>query len=344
MNIPKPKRLPSGSWRIQIQVNGRRYSITDKDQKAVKQRAKLLYAGIEMEERSPLTLGEAYDKYIESKDAVLSPSTILGYRRLRKNVLQSLMTKNITDLTQEDVQRAINQEYKRGLSAKSIRNAHGLLSAVLKTYRPKFTLNTTMPQKEHSEIHIPSEEEMSRIISAAKGTRYELPILLAAWLGLRMSEIRGLRFEDISNGRIHIQRAIVEGDAGPSLKGTKTFSGDRWIKLPDYIHDLIIAVPDQTGYIVKMSHAVVYKGFINISRSAGVFHCRFHDLRHFAASEAHLLGVPDKYQMKRMGHKTDNMLRTVYQHTISDKEDLFADAIDAHMSELIAHADAHKKI
>ena len=78
----------------------------------------------------------------------------------------------------------------------------------------------------------------------------------------------------------------------------------------------------------------------NICKEAGVEPCRFHDLRHFAASEAHMLGVPDKYQMKRMGHKTDNMLRTVYQHTIKDKEDFFAQKIDEHMESLFLCADS----
>ena len=32
------------------------------------------------------------------------------------------------------------------------------------------------------------------------------------------------------------------------------------------------------------------------------------------------VGVPDKYSMKRMGHATNNMLKTTYQHTIKEKE------------------------
>lgn len=338
MNIPKPKKLPSGNWRIQVQVNGKRYSLTGPDPKSVKQRAKELYAGAAYEAKKQLTVGDAYDKYIESKDSVLSPSTIVGYKRLRKNVFQGLMSKNISELTQEDIQKEVNKEYKRDLSPKSIRNAHGLLSAVLKAYRPTLSLNTTLPQKSKYEVKIPTEEEMAAIISAAKGTKYELPILLASWLGLRMSEILGLKFSDISKTHIHIQRAIVEGEDGPSLKGTKTFSGDRWIKCPEYIKELIKKQPHNGDYLFKDSHAVIYKGFVNICKEAGVEPCRFHDLRHFAASEAHLLGIPDKYQMQRMGHKTDNMLKTVYQHTMRDKEDFFADKIDEHMEALISCA------
>lgn len=37
MKLPKAKKLPSGNWRIQIAVNGKRYSITDPDPKVVKQ-------------------------------------------------------------------------------------------------------------------------------------------------------------------------------------------------------------------------------------------------------------------------------------------------------------------
>ena len=83
-----------------------------------------------------------------------------------------------------------------------------------------------------------------------------------------------------------------------------------------------------------MSASAIYENFIRICEKAGVKPCRFHDLRHFAASEAHSLGVPDKYAMRRMGHATDNMLKTVYQHTMRDKEDQFADVIDEHMEEL----------
>ena len=334
MKMPKIKRLPSGSYRVQVQIDGKRYSITDDTPKAVRERVKALYGGVLVEKRTPLSVGAAYDKYIESKDGILSPSTVLGYKRLRKNVFQSLMPKNLSMLTQEDVQREVNREYKRGLSPKSIRNAHGLLSAVLRSYRPEFVLHTTLPQKAPYDVRIPSEEEMQTIMREARGTKFELPILLACWLGLRMSEILGLKFTDINNGMLHVQRAIVDGEDGPTQKGTKTFSGDRWIRLPENISRLIEVQP-KGEYVITMSHAVIYKGFVQICHKAGVEPCRFHDLRHFAASEAHYLGVPDKYQMERMGHKTDNMLKTVYQHTLKDKKDEFANIIDRHMEELL---------
>ena len=336
MNVPKPVKLASGSWRIQLQINGKRRSITAKTKKEVIQKAKDLYAGYQLEERSPLTVGKAIDKYILSKDCVLSPSTILSYKRYRTSYLQQIMNINLTDLTREDVQVAVNDDYREGKSPKTLRNAHGLLSAVLKTYRPGFLLYTTLPQKTKYEVRIFTEEEMKKVWKQAKGTDYELPILLASWLGMRMSEILGLRFSDIVDDKIHIQRAIVRGEHGEVEKPPKSISGDRWIKCPEEIKNIIDNRLHEDDRIIHMTSIMIYKGFLHICNECGVTPCRFHDLRHFAASEAHSLGVPDKYLMRRMGHKTDNMLKTTYEHVMRDKEDSFSDIIDAQMSSLFA--------
>lgn len=40
------------------------------------------------------------------------------------------------------------------------------------------------------------------------------------------------------------------------------------------------------------------------------------------------LGVPDRYAMERMGHATPNMLKTVYQHTMQEKQRDVADKVN----------------
>lgn len=336
MVIPKAKKTGSGKWRIQIMVDGKRYSITDTDPKVCKQKAKEIYAGIEHESRVSLTVGQAIDKYIAAQTGTLSPSTISVYKRYRRNYLQIIMDCKLSDLTQELIQLAVSADSRKGKSPKTVRNAYGLLTATIKVFRPQFKPCSKLPKKRRHEIAIPTEDEMKRIWRQAKGTKYEVPILLASWLGLRMSEIRGLKYSDIDGKYVHIQRAVVRTGEGDVEKGTKSYSGDRWITCPQQILDLIAAHPGESEYICRYSESTIYNGFVRICQRAGTDHYRFHDLRHFAASEAHSLGIPDKYQMKRMGHKTDNMLKTVYQHIIRDKEDSFAALIDTHMSSFLS--------
>lgn len=336
MNIPKAKKLSSGNWRIQIMVSGKRYSITDKDPKVCKQKAKELYAGLDVETNIvPLTVGDAIDKYIESQTGTLSPSTIGVYKRYRKNYLQTLMPCHLSDLTSDLIQRAISLERKKKKSPKTIRNAYGLLTATLKVFRPKFKPQIHLPKLEKYELDIPTEAEMKKIWAGVKGSKYELPILLASWLGLRMSEIRGLKFEDVNENIIHIHRAVVRTGSGDAEKGPKSFAGDRYITCSDKLIELIHSQPRKEGFICPYSESGIYNYFSRLCERVGVRHYRFHDLRHFAASEAHALGVPDKYQMKRMGHKTDDMLRKVYQHTMRDKEIQFAEVIDSKMESLL---------
>lgn len=47
------------------------------------------------------------------------------------------------------------------------------------------------------------------------------------------------------------------------------------------------------------------------------------------------LGIPDKYAMEIMGHATNNMLKTVYQHTMSEEKEKVTDKINDHFNKII---------
>lgn len=326
---PTPVKLPSGSWRCQVMVNGQRISVVDQDPSVAHAKALAMKTGLIQKEMPVhlMTVGDAIDRYIESKDAVLSPSTISGYKRIRENSLQDLMNVKLNFLTQEAVQRSINKMAK-DKSPKSVRNAHGLLSAALAVYRPDMVLRTSMPQKTRYDVAIPSGDDIKAIMNAAKGSKEELPILLAVWLGLRMSEILGLKWEDVEGNVLHIRRALVdEGE-----KTTKTYGSQRDLPLPEYIKSLM--APGE-GYIVKMTRRTLYCRFQAVCKKAGVQHYRFHDLRHINASVMLALGVPNKYAQERMGHATDNMLKTVYQHTMSKESVETAKKVDGYFNDIL---------
>lgn len=335
MKLPKARQLPSGQWYMQIMVDGKRHNGTfETEEDALYWAAGLKTKSIESEQ-SPrnLTVGAAFDRYIESRSSILSPATKRGYKNIRKNQLESIEKIKLYDLTQEKIQRWVNKLSKEH-SPKTVANAHGLLSGVLAEYRPSMRVCTTLPQKDKVEIQIPSEADIKAILSAAKGTKYELPILLGVWLGLRESEIIGLKWDCIDGDYITIKRAVVLGDDGPVEKKTKTTSGTRKVRLPKYIKDKFEALPHNDENIFHMSGKAIYSGFVRCCQKAGVQHYRFHDLRHLNASAMLAVGIPNAYSKKRMGHKTENMLRNVYQHSIKEKEQAYDDGIDSYFAEL----------
>lgn len=331
MKIPKPTKLPSGSWQAKVMVDGRRVTKTFATEEAA------LYWATGIKTRASraedaaarMTVGEALDAYIASKDAVLSPTTIRSYKALRKMAYQLLERIGLDAITQEAIQRQMNALAKNH-SPKYVRNAHGLLTATLGLYRPSLQVSTTLPQKVKTDIAIPTTEEITQLLEDAHGTQFELCLMLAAWMGLRTSEIRGLTWSSVEPGGIlHIKQAMVEGEDGPVIKATKTYSSDRRLQMPEPVQTFLENMPRRDKYIIHYSRNAMYNRLRRSCQRLGIQHYRFHDLRHYYASIMLKLGVPDKYAMEQMGHSSTNMLKNVYQHTMEEARRQYAEQINA---------------
>ena len=101
----------------------------------------------------------------------------MDYKRIRKNDIQTIAEIKVSCLTQADIQKEVNL-YAKTHSPKTVRNMHGLISAVLRQYRPDFALNTALPKKVRPAIYIPSDDDIRRLLEYVKGTEMELPIFL----------------------------------------------------------------------------------------------------------------------------------------------------------------------
>lgn len=115
-----------------------------------------------MNNNKNITVKQAIDRYIESKTAVLSPSTIYGYKKANQRYLYILHDVKIAKLDQELIQRAINK-LSYCYSPKTVRNAYGLLHASLQMFAPDFVYRISLPQKIKSSFYVPDENEIKVI-------------------------------------------------------------------------------------------------------------------------------------------------------------------------------------
>lgn len=339
-----PKKLPSGAWRIQIYVgkdeNGKaiRESITADTKREVEELARKredqIRHGIMLDKRSGnVTVGEAIDNYIDARDAILSPKTILEYRNMRRSYCQDIMPVEVGKLTENMVQKSINKLAKTH-SAKTCRNFMGLFTPAVKAIDRTIDFRINLPQKEHKEMSIPDEEQLQALLDAAKETPIYVPVLLAATAGLRRSEIAALDYDkdiDYTNNTVTINKAVVlDSERSWTTKQTKTTSSNRKVKIPAWVADEIKKASEQG---IRPANAnVITDTFGDICKKLDIKNIRFHDLRHYYASTLLALGVPDKYAMARMGHSTTNMLKNVYQHRMKDKDKEFDETIENHFN------------
>ena len=314
----KIEKLPSGSYRIRKMYKGKTYTVVTEYKPTQKEALQLLAAEMDnlREARQQLTFRTAAESYIESKENVLSPSTIREYTGTIKRLSPEFNNKNISDITGMDIQREINNLAK-DRSPKTVRNYHGFISSVMKTFRPNLIINTTLPQKLKREPYIPTDEDVKRILQAAKGTNYEVPIMLACF-GLRRSEICALTLDDISGNIITINKAMVlnKNNKWVIKNYPKTEESTRDIWVPDELIELI----KQKGCIYSGHPNDITDYLDSLQKKLGMEHFSVHKLRHYYASMSHSLGIPDSYIMKSGGWKSDNILKSVYRHAMKDKE------------------------
>lgn len=329
----KIEKLPSGSYRIRKMYKGKTYTVITDYKPTQKEALQLLSAEFDkVPPSSPMhmTFEEAAKKYLEVKGNVLSPSSINGYNSVLRNLSETFKAININDITAIDIQKEIN-DYSAERSPKTVRNAHGFISAVLGMFRPELNISTTLPQKRKNSEYIPSDEDVKRILQYAQGSKYEIPLLLATF-GLRRSEICALTLDDLDGNILTINKALVQGpDKKWVIKSTKTAAGSRRIYLPDFI----VALIRDTGYIYLGYPNNIIKFLQRAQKELGIPKFSLHKLRHYYASMSHGLGIPDSYIMQAGGWKSDTTLKAVYRHAMDDKKEEMQEFAAQYITELV---------
>lgn len=329
---PAARQLPSGAWTCRVRVGGQDVSVTRPTKSEAQAEAIAIKHGLKAPDapRVTMTLEAAYKAYIESRDGVLSPSTVAGYKRLQRNTFQRLMPMQLSAITSELIQREISAMVREGKSPKYVANAEGLLSSVLKQTMPDKQFSLRLPPKRKPNLRQPDDKEIGAILTAFRGSAVELPVLMALWMGMRLSEILGARYEDIDGGKLHICRAVVldENNQPAEKDSAKTYAGDRWVSVPGYIAQLIAATGRDSGPLVTFSGSAIYKRFVRTLDQAGIPRCRFHDLRHINAAVMVRLGVDSKYAQERNGWASDRMYKQVYAYAMSDQMAAINENID----------------
>ncbi len=317
------RKTKSGKWRVLIfdytDINGKRHykSFTAKTKKEAEFQAQeyLLTSTRGEVSYEKYTLAQAFDTYINSKSEVLSPASIEKYKRSKKTYFQNLMPVKLSNLNSKHIQIAVNEMCVK-YSPKTVRDAHGLLHAVITYFIPNFVFETTLPKKIKPNYIIPTTTEINMLLAACDD-RLRVPVLLASQGSLRRSEICALTIDDITDTGIIVNKAAVyNSERKIVIKSTKTTAGTRFVPLPLNV----LAEVKAWQYFGRSPAWLTSLYYRTRDKVTDLPKFSFHKLRHYWASELHAQGIPDQYIAEIGGWESVEMLHKIYQHTLRDKK------------------------
>jgi integrase len=309
----------------------------------------------------PTTIAQAGENWLQSREAAgRERTTLTGYRQqLELHIAPFIGNVKLADLTLPRV-RHFEDMLRETRSPAMVRKILVSLSAILADAQDRgFVAQNVMHRRRarndhHDErgkrlievgVDIPTVAEIRALIAHLAGGR-ERPLLLTAiFTGLRASELRGLRWEDVDleRGELTVrQRADCFSEIGP----TKSAAGRRTIPLLPMVVNALrewrLACPASPGGLVfpgrdgqPITHTTLIRSHWHQAQiRAGLVvdgrlpkYPGIHALRHFYASWCINrkadggLELPIKVVQGRLGHSSIQMTADVYGHLFPRGDD-----------------------
>ena len=291
--------------------------------------------------------------FLEKYKMNLSITTYNCYMRIcKKYIIPLLGDIKLCDIRPIHIQNYVDDLLDL-LTPQTIKVHLNILNLALKrAYRLKLIKENVVqfvevPKNKKYKNEIYNAEDMKKLLEKSRETSLELPIILVSGLGLRISEILGLTWNniDFNDFTITIDKITVRDKGQVILKEPKTESSIRTISAPKEII-LMLKQLKKDRLAAKLrgekSHRelifydknlnpiaqdVLSKKFRYFLQENNLKHIRFHDLRHSHVTMLIDAKVPIKVISERVGHSNVNTTLNIYSHALREMDQEASDKI-----------------
>lgn len=303
---------------------------------------------------SKLTLKEHLLDFLDKYKENLSITTYNNYLRIcNKYIIPMLGDIKLEDLKPIHVQNYVDDLVEL-LSPQTIKIHINILKLALKrAYRLRLIRENVVeyieiPKSRKFKNKIYNQEDMVKLLKTCKDTTLELPITLAIGLGLRISEILGLTWDniDFEDKLITVDKITIRSNGEVILKKPKTDTSIRTISVPTEIVNMLKEHKRKSlelklkGIIKKdnnflffdkngnpIAQDVLSRKFSRFLEKNNLEHIRFHDLRHSHVTLLINSKIPIKVISERVGHSNINTTLNIYSHVLKEMDKEASDKI-----------------
>ncbi|NLN56339.1 MAG: site-specific integrase [Clostridiales bacterium] len=348
------------SW---VDVNGRRHQkwiATGLPQKGNKRRAEIELSRLRstfeppkviQELGSDMLFSDYLERWLDIVKVRVKITTFSSYQDMVRSVISPYFAKKgirLNELEARHIQQFYSDKLKT-VTPNSVIHYHAVIHQAL-----KYAMKTDMiPQNVAEKVDRPRKnsfqpsfldaDEMQKLFQIVKGTRLELPVLVAAFYGLRRGEVLGLKWDaiDFNRGTLTIKRTVTQVKVDGKYQiieqdSAKTKSSLRTLPLVGSFREYFLEVKKAQelnkkvcgncynykydGYVFvnelgeRMTPNYLTSYFPEYLQRHGLKKIRFHDLRHSCASLLLANGVPLKQIQDWLGHSDFSTTANIYAH------------------------------
>ena len=290
-------------------------------------------------------------EWLEIAKGRLAIATYSSYTSIIKNPLEPYFRKKkltLRELEARHLQMFYSEMLKK-VKSNTVIHYHAVIHSAL-----KYAVKTDMllqnvadkvdrPKKNDFQPVFLSADEMQKMFEALRGTKLELPVLVAAFYGFRRGEVLGLKWDaiDFEQETISIRRTITATKTDGVYReveqqSAKTKSSLRTLPLVGSFKEIFMQVKEAQELNKKICgncYNYDYDGFVFVDEMGdrmklnyltsefpkflerhGLKRMRFHDLRHSCASLLLANGVPLKHIQEWLGHSDFTTTANIYAH------------------------------
>ena len=353
-------------------------SVYGKTQKEVRQKLAKITSEIDEGtyiEPNSIKLSDWLKTWLRDYIGNVKRATVKSYTdHVNLNIIPYLGKTQLSKLSPAMIQSMYNTlQREKGLSAKTIKNVHGVLHRAL-TQAQKMgyiRLNpldaVTLPRIEKPQIKPMEEDDLTRFLKAIKGNPYELVFFVTVFTGLRQGEVLGLTWDcvnfeqntlfinkqhgKVKGGKEYVfsslksdkPRMIVAADGVmEALRKQQAFqsrwaeeAGDGWNNT-----DNLVFTTELGRYLCNQT---VYLAFKKVVKSLGLESIRFHDLRHTFAVNSLKAGDDIKTVQENLGHHTASFTLDVYAHVTGGMKHDSANRMEQYLQRVTGESPAVSK-